>query len=94
MNDITKNDSYGNEMINVYQPQIKNYALRDTIDFEERQQKNGEVTLSRRNGITNAIEKVKPAVVSVNVIRTEVVQTSPFNSLFFDFYRGFLPSNL
>jgi len=91
MNDITKKDSSRNEMVKVSQPQIKNYALRDTIDFEERQQKNGEVTLSRRNGITNAIEKVKPAVVSVNVIRTEVVQTSPFNSLFFDFYRGFLP---
>lgn len=91
MNDFTKKGTSQNEMVKVSQPQIKNYTLRDTIDFEERQQKNEEVTLSRRNGITNAIEKVKPAVVSVNVIRTEVVQTSPFNSFFFDFYRGFLP---
>ncbi len=91
VNDIHKDGSSQNEMVEISQPLTKNYALRDTIDFEERVQKNEEVTLSRRNGITNAIEKVKPAVVSVNVIRTELVQTSPFNSFFFDFYRGFLP---
>ncbi|OPX26160.1 MAG: hypothetical protein B1H05_02775 [Candidatus Cloacimonas sp. 4484_140] len=91
INDTHKDGSSRNEMIEISQPQIKNSTLRDTLDFEERLQKNEEVTLSRRNGITQAIEKVKPAVVSVNVIRTEIVQTSPFNSLFFDFYRGFLP---
>jgi len=91
INDAHKDGSSRNEMIEISQPQIKNSTLRDTLDFEERLQKNEEVTLSRRNGITQAIEKVKPAVVSVNVIRTEIVQTSPFNSLFFDFYRGFLP---
>jgi len=91
VNDVHKDGSSQNEMVEISQPLTKNYALRDTIDFEERVQKNEEVTLSRRNGITNAIEKVKPAVVSVNVIRTELVQTSPFNSFFFDFYRGFLP---
>ncbi len=91
ISDIHKDRSSRNEMVEISQPLIKNYALRDTLDFEERLQKNEIVTLSRRNGITNAIEKVKPAVVSVNVIRTEVVQTSPFNSFFNDFYRGFLP---
>ncbi|TSA23088.1 PDZ domain-containing protein [bacterium] len=91
VNDVHKDGSSQNEMVEISQPLTKNYALRDTIDFEERVQKNEEVTLSRRNGITNAIEKVKPAVVSVNMIRTELVQTSPFNSFFFDFYRGFLP---
>ncbi len=91
ISDIHKDRSSRNEMVEISQAIIKNYALRDTLDFEERLQKNEIVTLSRRNGITNAIEKVKPAVVSVNVIRTEVVQTSPFNSFFFDFYRGFLP---
>jgi len=91
ISDMNKDRSSRNEMVEISQPLIKNYALRDTLDFEERLQKNEIVTLSRRNGITNAIEKVKPAVVSVNVIRTEVVQTSPFNSFFFDFYRGFLP---
>ena len=91
INDIHKDESSRNEMVEVSQPHEQNYALRDTLDFGERSQKNEEVTLSRRTGITNAIEKVKPAVVSVNVIRTEIVQTSPFNSFFFDFYRGFLP---
>lgn len=91
INDIHKDGSSRNEMVEVSQPHEQNYALRDTLDFGERSQKNEEVTLSRRTGITNAIEKVKPAVVSVNVIRTEIVQTSPFNSFFFDFYRGFLP---
>ena len=91
INDIHKDGSSRNEMVEVSQPHEQNYALRDTLDFVERSQKNEEVTLSRRTGITNAIEKVKPAVVSVNVIRTEIVQTSPFNSFFFDFYRGFLP---
>ncbi|MBC8382891.1 MAG: trypsin-like peptidase domain-containing protein [Candidatus Cloacimonetes bacterium] len=91
INDIHKDGSSRNEMVEVSQPHEQNYALRDTLDFGERSQKNEDVTLSRRTGITNAIEKVKPAVVSVNVIRTEIVQTSPFNSFFFDFYRGFLP---
>ncbi|MBN2017045.1 MAG: trypsin-like peptidase domain-containing protein [Candidatus Cloacimonetes bacterium] len=90
-NDITKKDSSSIEMMNVSQPQVQNYSLRDTIDFDKRMLENDEVTVSRRNGITKAIEKIKPTVVSVNVIQTQVVQTNPFNSLFFDFYRGFLP---
>ncbi|MCK4827023.1 trypsin-like peptidase domain-containing protein, partial [bacterium] len=89
--DTHREEPTQDEMVEISQLQTQNQTLRDTLDFEERSQKNEEVTLSRRTGITNAIEKVKPAVVSVNVIRTEIVQTSPFNSFFFDFYRGFLP---
>ncbi|HEX38258.1 MAG TPA: trypsin-like serine protease [Candidatus Cloacimonetes bacterium] len=80
-----------NEIVEMVPTQAEVTAIRDTIDFDTRMKLNDEVYQSRQNAITTAIEQVKPAVVSVNVIKTEYVQTSPFNSMFFDFYRGFLP---
>lgn len=45
------------------------------------------VSASRENAITNAVSMVEPAVVSVNVIKTELVRArSPFGFGFFDFF--------
>lgn len=55
--------------------------------FTAREQANKAVDTSRENAITNAVRLVEPAVVSVNVIKTEVVRArSPFGFGFFDFF--------
>ena len=51
---------------------------------ETRQKLGEEVYVSRRNSITQAVEKVEPAVVSVNVIKTKIVRRR--TSFFFGFY--------
>ena len=51
---------------------------------ESRQKKGEELYISRRNSITLAVEKVEPAVVSVNVIKTKIVRRR--TSFFFGFY--------
>lgn len=47
--------------------------------------------VSRENAITNAVNLVQSSVVSVNVVKTEIVRADPFSSLFFDFWGGFFP---
>lgn len=43
--------------------------------------------ITRENAITEAVQQVEPAVVSINVIKTEVVRSaSPFGFGFFDFF--------
>ncbi len=91
LSDKTQAKTTQNDDVKIVQTQLSSTAIRDSIDFSKRMQLNDEVYQSRQNAITKAIQKVKPSVVSVNVIKTEYVQTSPFNSMFFDFYRGFLP---
>jgi serine protease Do len=55
--------------------------------FSAKEQANRAVDISRENAITNAVRMVEPAVVSVNVIKTEVVRArSPFGFGFFDFF--------
>jgi serine protease Do len=50
------------------------------------------INISRENAITQAVELVQPSVVSVNVMKTEIVRTDPFHSFFFDdFFGDFLP---
>ena len=68
---------------------------RDTIynesnnSSESIQQKNDQITNSRRNILTETVKKVSPAVVGINV--TQVVQyTDPFGSMFNDpFFKQF-----
>ena len=50
----------------------------------EKNEKTGEMYTSRRNAITNAVGIVEPAVVSVNVIKTQIVRRR--HSFFFGFY--------
>jgi len=57
---------------------------------EQRQNANNELTASRENAITQTVEAVEPAVVSVNVIKTEVMRGG-FNGFgwpFGDFFGG------
>jgi len=46
------------------------------------------LNISRQNSITYAVQEVQPAVVSVNVIKTEIVRRyiNPFENPFFGFY--------
>ncbi|MBP7310162.1 MAG: trypsin-like peptidase domain-containing protein [Candidatus Cloacimonetes bacterium] len=46
--------------------------------------------ITRENAITDAVSLVEPAVVSINVIKTEVVRANPFGFGFFDFF-GSMP---
>ncbi len=48
-----------------------------------------DIDTSRQNAITNAVELVEPAVVSINVIKTQIVRGSPFGFSFFDFFDYF-----
>jgi len=56
----------------------------------KRQKADYELKVSRENAITQAVRAVEPAVVSVNVIKTEIVRTglSPFGWPFGDFFGG------
>ena len=58
----------------------------------EYQQKDDEITNSRRNIITETVKKVSPAIVGINV--TQVVQyQDPFGSMFNDpFFKQFFPN--
>jgi serine protease Do len=72
---------------------IHGSALDDESFFSKRNQRekaNTELNITRENAITQAVQSVEPAVVSVNVIKTEVVRggMSPFGFPFGDFFGG------
>ncbi|HOV16759.1 MAG TPA: trypsin-like peptidase domain-containing protein [Candidatus Cloacimonadota bacterium] len=55
---------------------------------QERQNATQQLNINRQNAITDAVKAVEPAVVSVNVIKTEVVRAgiNPFGWPFGDFF--------
>lgn len=57
---------------------------------DDRQKVTNELNITRQNAITQAIEMVEPAVVSVNVIKTEIVRgrMNAFGWPFGDFFGG------
>ena len=57
-------------------------------DYEDKNELSGKLNTSRQNSITKAVSNVQSAVVSVNVIKTEIVrrQVNPFHSNFFGFF--------
>jgi serine protease Do len=59
--------------------------------YEQKAQDTRELNISRFNTITNAVQEIEPAVVSVNVIRTEIVRRylDPFENPFFGFFDTF-----
>ncbi|MCK4653504.1 MAG: trypsin-like peptidase domain-containing protein [Candidatus Cloacimonetes bacterium] len=56
----------------------------DYTRIEKRRTDTDEIYFSRKNAITNAVELVQPAVVSVNVIKTKIVRRRM--GFFFGFY--------
>ncbi len=54
----------------------------------ERQSSNDDYQLTRSNAVTRAVMLTEPAVVSVNVIKTQIVRryTNPFDNPFFGFF--------
>jgi len=57
-----------------------------TTSTDKRNEDNANLTAARRNSITEAVKKIEPAVVSVNVIKTQIVRN---NNLFGDPFFGF-----
>src|SRR6185295_16203949 len=50
-------------------------------------------SVSRRTSIVAAAQRVGPAVVTISVVQTRMVQSSPFSSEFFEpFFRDMMPS--
>ncbi len=56
--------------------------------YQERQDRSEEYQLSRQNAVTSAVMMTEPSVVSINVIKTQVVRrnTNPFDNPFFGFF--------
>jgi len=71
---------------------IGTHELANGRDLSDRLMDNEIITDSRRNAITNAVEIVEPSVVSVNVIKTQIVRKymNPFENPFFGFF-DYLP---
>lgn len=59
-------------------------TIEDSFKHVDKEIKTDEIIFSRRNAITNAAEIVEPAVVSVNVIKTQMIRRR--RSFFFGFY--------
>ncbi|MBN2461528.1 MAG: trypsin-like peptidase domain-containing protein [Candidatus Cloacimonetes bacterium] len=68
--------------------QLRQQPSETLEEFREREELQQKIYTSRQNAITNAVEKVQPAVVSVNVIKTEIVRRyiNPFDNPFFGFF--------
>ncbi len=77
---------------NKKQNQNANTANIDTVKIVKKLVLNNSITAQRENAITQAVKKVEPAVVSVNVIKTRIVRryANPFNDPFFGFF-GYVP---
>ena len=56
--------------------------------FQDRQRNSENYLLSRNNAVTRTVQLAEPTVVSVNVIKTQVVRryTNPFDNPFFGFF--------
>lgn len=66
----------------------QNYHKQTTT--EQRKEDTKELNTSRHNSITEAVNKVQPAVVSVNIIKTQIVKryVNPFENPFFGFFHN------
>ncbi len=51
---------------------------KENSNFMKRVNLNDNVTLNRQTSITQAVQMIEPAVVSVNVLKTEIVRSNPF----------------
>lgn len=63
----------------------------DLVSEQEKNQGNVKITIQRRNAITNAVSIIESSVVSVNVVKTEIVRsnTDPMQNPFFGFFGRF-----
>ena len=57
-------------------------------DYDTKTEETEKLYRSRENAITRAVEKVEPAVVSVNIIKTQIIRRyiNPFDNPFFGFF--------
>ncbi len=69
---------------------LKNTKI-NLVSTDEKNSTNNLVTTQRRNAITNAVSIIESSVVSVNVVKTEIVRqnTDPLQNPFFGFFGRF-----
>lgn len=79
------------ERVEVARELIEDETPVTVADYEQKARDTRELNISRFNTITNAVQEIEPAVVSVNVIRTEIVRRylDPFENPFFGFFDVF-----
>ncbi len=66
-------------------------AARAVADAEAAER--NDLSNSRRTALVQAADRVGPSVVTISVVQTRLVQTTPFGSEFFDpFFRDMIPS--
>ena len=76
--------------LEINEPGVYKTSVAD--DYRKQKQSDtDEIFVSRTNAITRAVELVQPAVVSVNVIKTQIIRryTNPFDNPFFGFFDNF-----
>ena len=67
--------------------------VRTGVAVAENNQSNRDPGTSRRTAIVQAAERIGPAVVTISVVQTRLVQSVPFGSDFFEpFFRDMIPS--
>jgi serine protease Do len=61
------------------------------VSQEDKNKSNAQINIQRKNAITNAVSIVEASVVSVNVVKTEIVRqnTDPLQNPFFGFFGRF-----
>ena len=88
LKDRTKEKDYSD--VSLYQTSSEYFS--DQRDYEKTEEERIEdaesIRVTRQNSITRAVELVEPAVVSINVIKTEIVRRymNPFDNPFFGFF--------
>ncbi len=66
------------------------FSTQMFFDLDEKSEEMTSLSIQRNNAVTHAVQKIEPAVVSVNVIKTEIVRKrNPFANPFFDAYPFF-----
>jgi len=90
-NKFYRNDASRENVLDILEAPQSGYDLNEIKSNSEtvaREKKIQNFNLQRQNTITAAVQKVQPAVVSVNVIKTEIVRRyiNPFENPFFGFF--------
>ena len=79
---------YIQQVDNRYFTDVKTQEGSSNQNYNNRIDDMENVRISRSNSITKAVSMVEPAVVSINVIKTEIVRRymNPFNNPWFGFF--------
>ncbi|KQC07539.1 MAG: hypothetical protein APR54_00825 [Candidatus Cloacimonas sp. SDB] len=90
-NKFYRDDATREEVLDILESPRSGYDLNEIEKENDKAARDKRVqnfNIQRQNSITAAVQKVQPAVVSVNVIKTEIVRRyiNPFENPFFGFF--------